>query len=100
MGHSTSESTYQGFKKHYFTELERYHQVLVEKLSQPLNNDDDVKKYVTNLVDRSIRECSSTLYVGMPWKQNGRPYIAIQNDHPRTHLKARSNLPKPPRSCF
>ena len=25
----------------------------------------------------SIRECSSTLYVGMPWKQNGRPIHCI-----------------------
>ena len=24
-----------------------------------------------------IRECGSTLYVGMPWKQNGRPIHCI-----------------------
>ena len=47
-----------------------------------------------------IRECGSTLYVGMPWKKNGRQYNAMESDHCKTHQQARSNLPKPPRSCL
>ena len=28
----------------------------------------------------TIREYGSTLYVGMAWKKNGRPYISIASD--------------------
>ena len=41
----------------------------------------DVNSMVTSMVStlylRNIRECGSTLYVGMPRKQNGRPYNAM-----------------------
>ena len=36
----------------------------------------------------SIRECGSTLYVGMPQKQNGHQYNAMQSDHCKTHQQA------------
>ena len=48
----------------------------------------------------AVRECGSTLYVGMPQKQNGHPYNAMESDHCKTHQQARSNLQKPPKSCF
>ena len=35
---------------------------------------------------RFIREYSSTLYVGMAWKKNGRPYISIASDELKSQV--------------
>ena len=37
---------------------------------------------LTSIFTVNIRECGSTLYVGMPWKHN-----AIQRDHPKTEVE-------------
>ena len=49
-------------------------------------------KYQVLLDVTIIRECGSTLYVGMPQKQNARPIHCI--------AKSPNNLPKLPRNQF
>ena len=41
----------------------------------------------SKLVKCCIREYGSTLYVGMAWKNNGRPYISIASDELKSLLK-------------